>query len=196
MSTRRSLDGGAVYSLELLDEAAWEFAVAVDQVLPGSLQLGLGVVVNQVGSAQRNCQDQLKVRSSAIFESTASRVSVVLVSGGREFEPRSGAYLKGKRSKTAGKHTKISAAVITRPAMKSGQPDLEARHKSSLPSPGAHLLLLAVSLAPLVLPVHANALIILTASLTVWVGSCRSIKPEPPSESMTKQVEQLDPQKH
>ncbi|KAK9820672.1 hypothetical protein WJX74_004224 [Apatococcus lobatus] len=58
--------------------------------------------------------------------------------------------------------------------------------KTSIPSPGAHLLLLAVSLAPLAFPVHANALIILTASLTVWVGSCRSIKPEPPSESMSK----------
>ena len=60
--------------------------------------------------------------------------------------------------------------------------------KTSIPSPGAHVLLLAVSLAPLALPVHANALIILTASLTVWVGSCRSIKPEPPSESMSKKV--------
>ena len=103
---------------------------------------------------------------------------------------------RGQRQQVHQGGTKILAAVLTRPAMNPGQPDLDARHKSSLPSPGAHLLLLAVSLAPLVLPVHANALIILTASLTVWVGSCRSIKPEPPSESMTKQVERLEPQKH
>ena len=52
----------------------------------------------------------------------------------------------------------------------------------------AQLLLLVLTLLPLALPVPANANIIATASLCVFVGCWRSIKETPPTESMTRKV--------
>ena len=57
-----------------------------------------------------------------------------------------------------------------------------------VPCPWAHLLLAGFALLPLVAPVPVNLNIVVTASLEVYVGCLRSIKPTPPEESMTRQV--------
>jgi minor histocompatibility antigen H13 len=59
---------------------------------------------------------------------------------------------------------------------------------SPFPVPLAHIGLLLVALAPLVIDVPTDVNIILTASITVFCGAWRSVKPEPPAESMTKKV--------
>ncbi|KAJ6819385.1 signal peptide peptidase 1-like isoform X1 [Iris pallida] len=51
----------------------------------------------------------------------------------------------------------------------------------------ANLALLGLTLAPLVLNVDPNLNVILTASLTVYVGCYRSVKPTPPSETMSNE---------
>eukprot|EP00891_Asterochloris_glomerata_P007431 jgi/Astpho2/7431/e_gw1.00114.103.1_t len=56
-----------------------------------------------------------------------------------------------------------------------------------VPCPWAHLLLAGFALLPLVAPVPVNLNIVVTASLAVYVGCLRSIKPTPPEESMTRQ---------
>jgi len=58
------------------------------------------------------------------------------------------------------------------------------------PALKAHLLLVALSLLPTVLPslVPANILIVLTASLCVYAGAWRSVKPAPPTEVMSRNV--------
>jgi hypothetical protein len=61
-----------------------------------------------------------------------------------------------------------------------------------VPLPGAHLLLAAVTLLPLltnkswVLPTDVN--IVTTAALCVYVGCWRSVKPLPPDQSMSRKV--------
>ena len=57
-----------------------------------------------------------------------------------------------------------------------------------LPCPFSHLLLALVAVAPAVITVPANLNIVLTAAVTVWVGSKRSVKDTPPEESMTRTV--------
>ena len=59
---------------------------------------------------------------------------------------------------------------------------------AGLPAPIGHAALALLTLLPLVLHVPTNANIVLTAALTVWVGSWRSVKPEPPAEAMSKKV--------
>ncbi|CAL5353984.1 unnamed protein product [Camellia sinensis] len=49
------------------------------------------------------------------------------------------------------------------------------------------LLILCLSLAPLVVNVNPNLNVILTACLTVYVGCYRSVKPTPPSETMSNE---------
>ncbi|GFR51918.1 hypothetical protein Agub_g14402 [Astrephomene gubernaculifera] len=61
-----------------------------------------------------------------------------------------------------------------------------ALYASDKPALIAHLLLLALSLAPLVINVPTNVNIVATAALAVYAGSWRSVKPAPPTESMTK----------
>lgn len=51
----------------------------------------------------------------------------------------------------------------------------------------ANLALLGLTLAPLVQNVDPNLNVILTASLTVYVGCYRSVKPTPPSETMSNE---------
>ncbi|PPD91598.1 hypothetical protein GOBAR_DD11462 [Gossypium barbadense] len=47
--------------------------------------------------------------------------------------------------------------------------------------------LLRLTLAPLVVKVDPNLNVILTACLAVYVGCYRSVKPTPPSETMSKE---------
>ncbi|CAL0327286.1 unnamed protein product [Lupinus luteus] len=51
----------------------------------------------------------------------------------------------------------------------------------------ANFALAGLTLAPLVVKVDPNVNVILTASLTVLVGSYRSVKPTPPAETMSKE---------
>ncbi|KAI3450029.1 hypothetical protein Pfo_006694 [Paulownia fortunei] len=51
----------------------------------------------------------------------------------------------------------------------------------------ANLALAGLTLAPLVVKVDPNLNVILTASLTVYVGCYRSVKPTPPSETMSNE---------
>ncbi|KAK4356471.1 hypothetical protein RND71_025442 [Anisodus tanguticus] len=51
----------------------------------------------------------------------------------------------------------------------------------------ANVALLGLSLAPLVVNVDPNVNVIVTACLTVFVGCCRSVKPTPPSETMSSE---------
>lgn len=67
--------------------------------------------------------------------------------------------------------------------------DSHAPPKSEqIPCPLSHLLLALVAVAPAVITVPANLNIVLTAAVTVWVGSKRSVKDTPPEESMTRTV--------
>lgn len=50
----------------------------------------------------------------------------------------------------------------------------------------SHLALVGLTLIPNVVPVDANVNILATATLAVWSGSHRSIKPTPMTETMTK----------
>lgn len=66
---------------------------------------------------------------------------------------------------------------------------MEGPHKwYGLPAPKAHLALLLLSVAPLVVKIPTNANIILTAALCVYVGCWRSVKAVPPSEGMSTKV--------
>eukprot|EP01024_Parvocaulis_polyphysoides_P016597 TRINITY_DN17394_c0_g1_i1.p1 TRINITY_DN17394_c0_g1~~TRINITY_DN17394_c0_g1_i1.p1 ORF type:complete len:370 (+),score=30.79 TRINITY_DN17394_c0_g1_i1:289-1398(+) len=49
-----------------------------------------------------------------------------------------------------------------------------------------HLALVVLSALPLIIKVQANINVILTACLTVYIGACRSVKPQPPEEGMAK----------
>ncbi|CAI9106273.1 OLC1v1005395C1 [Oldenlandia corymbosa var. corymbosa] len=51
----------------------------------------------------------------------------------------------------------------------------------------ANLALLGLTLAPLVVKVDPNLNVVLTACLTVFVGCFRSVKPTPPSETMSNE---------
>ncbi|KAA3489789.1 signal peptide peptidase-like isoform X1 [Gossypium australe] len=51
----------------------------------------------------------------------------------------------------------------------------------------ANLALAGLTLAPLVVKVDPNLNVILTACLAVYVGCYRSVKPTPPSETMSKE---------
>ena len=66
-----------------------------------------------------------------------------------------------------------------------------AGSQEKIPCPFSHLLLAIVAVAPAVISVPANINIILTAAVTVWVGSWRSVKDTPPEESMTRTVRLL-----
>lgn len=57
---------------------------------------------------------------------------------------------------------------------------------SDKPAPKAHIALLLLSLAPLFIHVPTSLNVVLTACLTVYAGSWRSVKATPPAESMTK----------
>lgn len=59
--------------------------------------------------------------------------------------------------------------------------------EGGVPAPWAHAALAAVGTAPLLVPIPASPNVILTAALAVYVGAKRSVKPEPPEESMSKQ---------
>lgn len=52
-------------------------------------------------------------------------------------------------------------------------------------APKAHLLLLAITLAPTVVHVPYTVSIILHAIVTIYVAAWRSVKPEAPVETMT-----------
>nr|BCX99713.1 signal peptide peptidase 2 [Zostera marina] len=51
----------------------------------------------------------------------------------------------------------------------------------------ANLVLAALTVAPLVVPVNSNLNVVLTACLTLLVGCYRSVKPTPPTETMSKE---------
>lgn len=53
------------------------------------------------------------------------------------------------------------------------------------PAPKAHALLLALTLSPLVVHIPYSVSIVLHAALAVYVGCWRSVKDEPPQESMS-----------
>lgn len=57
-----------------------------------------------------------------------------------------------------------------------------------VPVPLAHLALVVVALLPLVIQIPVSFNIVLTASLCVYVGCWRSVKPLPPIDAMTKKV--------
>lgn len=54
------------------------------------------------------------------------------------------------------------------------------------PVPGLHAALLAVALAPALLAVPPNAAIVATPTLAILAGAWRSVKPAPPTETMTQ----------
>ena len=53
-------------------------------------------------------------------------------------------------------------------------------------APLAHILMCLVAVLPLWVPIDPNLNVILTASTCVFLGCFRSVKPTPPTESMTK----------
>lgn len=79
-----------------------------------------------------------------------------------------------------------TGAVAAAPKLRSATVSSAAMYHSDRPALAAHLALLALSLAPLVVRIDVNVNIVLTASLAVFAGAWRSVKPTPPEESMTK----------
>ena len=59
-------------------------------------------------------------------------------------------------------------------------------YDAASPAPLLHLALVAVAVAPLLFTVPPNVAIIATPSLTILVGSLRSVKEAPPTETMTQ----------
>lgn len=57
-----------------------------------------------------------------------------------------------------------------------------------LPAPLIHIGLVILTILPLFVQIPPNINVILTAVATVFAGSWRSVKPEPPTEAMTKMV--------
>lgn len=55
-----------------------------------------------------------------------------------------------------------------------------------VPAPLSHLALLLIAVLPLFANVPTNVNIVITAAATVFCGCWRSVKPEPPSEAMTR----------
>lgn len=62
----------------------------------------------------------------------------------------------------------------------------EVSANKGIPAPLAHAALIIISILPLFVPIPTNINIVLTAAATVYVGSWRSVKAEPPTEAMTK----------
>ena len=62
----------------------------------------------------------------------------------------------------------------------------EVAAQKGVPVPLAHAALIIISVLPLFVPIPTNINIVLTAAATVFVGSWRSVKAEPPTEAMTK----------
>jgi hypothetical protein len=77
-----------------------------------------------------------------------------------------------------------TAAVVT----PDSQQQLEDSVHAPLPVPWAHAALVLLSVAPLFVPVDTNLNVIATATLTVYIGCRRSVKPEPPEDSMSQKV--------
>ena len=82
----------------------------------------------------------------------------------------------------------MAATTAVKPAAAAASSSHVDGHDEALPAPRSHLLLLLLSLAPAFLPIPANANIVATASLAVFVGCWRSVKQEAPTESMTRKV--------
>lgn len=59
-------------------------------------------------------------------------------------------------------------------------------YSSDKPAIAAHVSLIVLSVLPLFVHVPTNLNVVLTASIAVYAGCWRSVKPLPPSESMTK----------
>ena len=78
-----------------------------------------------------------------------------------------------------------AAAVVSPDSTQ--QPEEDGEHVP-LPVPWAHVALVLLSVAPLFVPVDTNFNVVATATLTVYIGCRRSVKPEPPQDSMSQKV--------
>ncbi len=63
-----------------------------------------------------------------------------------------------------------------------------AAEQPPLAVPWAHALLIVGAALPLFVPVDTNVNVIATATLTVFIGCRRSVKPDPPEDSMSQKV--------
>ena len=73
-------------------------------------------------------------------------------------------------------------------ASKAEQHQRQDEEALPLAVPWAHAALIAGAVAPLFLPVNTNVNVIATATLTVYIGCHRSVKPDPPEDSMSQSV--------
>ena len=64
---------------------------------------------------------------------------------------------------------------------------------TKLPIPAAHALLLGLAILPLLVTVPSSVNVVVVASLCVYVGCWRSVKPLPPVESLTQKVNHYNP---
>jgi hypothetical protein len=76
-----------------------------------------------------------------------------------------------------------TAPAGERPAL---APSPASLYSSPKPAPKAHIAMVVLGLIPLLVHLNTNFNIVATASLAVYAGSWRSVKPTPPTESMTK----------
>lgn len=72
------------------------------------------------------------------------------------------------------------------------QPVLEKGEQIDNPATKALAGLAVLAILPALLPVPVNVNIVLTASLCVFVGCWRSVKAEPPEDSLSKNVSPLN----
>ena len=64
---------------------------------------------------------------------------------------------------------------------------------TKVPIPAAHALLLGLVVLPLLTTVPPSVNVVVVASLCVYIGCWRSVKPLPPVESLTQKVSEALP---
>ncbi|MEW5317000.1 MAG: hypothetical protein WDW38_008334 [Sanguina aurantia] len=96
--------------------------------------------------------------------------------------------MSGMRTRSAAGEVAVPAKVEPTAAdiQKPQEKRITVPWDTEKPVINAHILLLLWSLAPMLLPVPTNVNIVVSASLTVYCGCFRSVKPTAPTETMTK----------
>jgi hypothetical protein len=86
----------------------------------------------------------------------------------------------------------VTPSIVPVPPFDGHLNPINAQHckEASVPvaAPWMHAALIVWSLLPLIMPVNTNLSVIVTASVTVYIGCRRSVKPTPPEECMTQKV--------
>lgn len=140
-------------------------------------------------SPQTQYRESLSVCSSLTSESSLAVLACKRDAVGRIDAPRSRLHtsrqLTGRDWCLDLGMVAADEAVVDAPGASHHDDDDE---QQPLAVPWAHAALIALAAAPLFVPVNTNVNVIATATLTVFIGCRRSVKPEPPEDSMSQKV--------